>query len=118
MLGLRVTLHMVAGLALQQTFPNVPNLDWLLPREVFAAIRYHHDAAAVEGRNPCLPLMESRHLIALAQVAEQLIHVCTGMDHTEEWTKLGSACLQTLGIDDDEMQQLQEACREAVNSDE
>lgn len=91
--------------------------DWLLPEEIFEAIRHHHDRAAIEGASAA-PLPEAtRQLMALCQVAEYLIQHTTGMSQTHEWAKLGEACLGVLVIAPEELDTLLADCREVVNAE-
>lgn len=88
--------------------------DWLLPEEIHEAIRHHHDAAAIAGTSSArLPLV-TRQLMALCQVAEYLIQQTIGMSRTQEWNKLGEACLQVLGMPPEELDALLTDCREVV----
>lgn len=91
--------------------------DWRLPEEIQLAIRHHHDAAmlaepAVERQRQTM-----RQLVAVAQVAEFLIQTNTGLSHTQEWGKLGAACLGLLDIGADELAALQTDCREVLAAD-
>lgn len=76
--------------------------DWWLPEEVSLAIRHHHDAAVIATPSFTPPLT-SRYRIAIAQLAEYLLQRHTGLSHTCEWTKLGTACLRLLGIAEHEL---------------
>jgi len=88
------TNHAMVGCLLAQS--------WWLPEETCLAIRHHHDAAIIE--TPAVtPPLSSRHLIAVAQLAEHLLQRHTGLSHTHEWPKLGAACLRLLNIDEDEV---------------
>jgi HD-like signal output (HDOD) protein len=91
--------------------------DWRLPKEIQLAIRHHHDAAmlaepAVERQRQTM-----RQLVAIAQVAEYLIQANTGLSQTQEWGKLGPACLGLLDIDEAELVALQADCREVLGAD-
>jgi HD-like signal output (HDOD) protein len=74
---------------------------WLLPEEIYRAIRHHHDLAALQTNPSSAVEMATRHLIAIAQLAEYLIQQHTDQNHTREWSKLGSACLAVLDLDED-----------------
>lgn len=91
--------------------------DWLLPEEIHEAIRHHHDAAAIAGTSALQLSPATRQLIALCQVAEYLIQQATGMNLTQEWTKLGEASLQVLDIPPGELDALLADCREVVAAD-
>jgi len=92
--------------------------DWSLPEDVFEAIRYHHDRAFLDGTspNPAVP-EQSRKLIAIAQLAEYLIQQGTGLAQTNEWEKMGSACLEILGLNEDELAELAERSRTELSAD-
>jgi HD-like signal output (HDOD) protein len=72
--------------------------SWLLPNELGAAIRHHHEAVTLasvpEGLAPA-----SARMVALSQLAEHLVQRSTGMSLTREWDKLGGVCRDILGID-------------------
>lgn len=90
--------------------------DWLLPADTCAAIRHHHDVAALDG-----PLGDSlpdhaRQLIAVTQTAEYLIQKCSGMSQTHEWDKLGNACMRVLDISSDELAALESEARAVISS--
>lgn len=42
-------------------------------------------------------------MIAIAQLAERLVHELTGGSRTCEWEKLGAACLGLLGLPETEL---------------
>ena len=50
--------------------------------------------------------MQSRKLIAIAQLSEHLVQKQLGLSLTEEWPKLKSACLQLLNLDEEKLQSL------------
>ncbi|HCI14746.1 MAG: histidine kinase [Gallionellales bacterium GWA2_60_142] len=83
------TNHAMVGCILAQS--------WWLPEEICLAIRNHHDLAAIESVNSTLPML-SRRLIATAQLAEHIVQQQLGLSLTQEWPKLGAACLQVLDI--------------------
>ncbi len=84
------TNHAMVGCLLAQS--------WWLPEEICLAIRNHHDLLALTSADSRLP-MQSRRLIATAQLAEHIVQQL-GLSLTQEWPKLGSACLQILDIDE------------------
>jgi HD-like signal output (HDOD) protein len=91
--------------------------DWLLPEEIHLAIRYHHDAAAIAGA-AATPIPEpARRLIAVAQVAEYLIHRHTGLSHTSEWDKIGPTCMELLKLGADDIDGLLADCHAAVKGE-
>ena len=92
--------------------------DWLLPRETVEAIRHHHEIDALEGELAGRLAPSTPKLIAIAQLAEHLIQICSGLSRTLEWNKLGAACQRVLEIQDQELAELEIAVREVVNSSE
>ena len=82
--------------------------DWLLQRDTCLAIRHHHDRAVLDGAHDVS--LRARRLIAIAQLAEYLIQQRTAQSLTSEWQKLGSACLACLGLREDDLPALAEAC--------
>ena len=50
--------------------------------------------------------MPSRKMIAMAQLAEHLVQKQLGLSLTEEWPKLGNACLRLLNLDEEKLQSL------------
>lgn len=86
--------------------------DWLLPSDICQAIRHHHELAALDGRLDITP--RARTLIAIAQLAEFLIQQKTARAQTSEWTKLGTATLASLGLAEDDLPRLAEACSPAI----
>ena len=95
------TNHAMVGCILAQ--------NWWLPNELCLAIRNHHNLAALKSDK--LPIL-SRRLIATAQLAEHILSKQMKSDLTQEWPKLGAACLQVLGLDEAELEAL---CEEAAS---
>ncbi len=89
--------------------------EWLFPQELILAIKSHHDVNALTDVS-AIPQI-SRRFIAVAQIAEYLIQRRTGMNSTHEWRKLGAACLETLGITEEGLEELYENCHAAVTGD-
>ncbi|MDO8208113.1 MAG: histidine kinase, partial [Gallionella sp.] len=89
--------HAMVGCILAQSL-------WL-PEEICLAIRNHHDLVALESLGSSLP-MQSRRLIATAQLAEHIEQRESGLSLTQEWTKLGSACLKILELDEAQLEAL------------
>jgi len=79
--------------------------SWWLPEEICLAIRNHHDLAELESDNSQLPML-SRRLVATAQLAEHIVQHLLGLSFTQEWTKLGAACLRLLNIEPEELEAL------------
>ena len=72
---------------------------WWLPDDLIDAVRYHHDPDQIDPAMDLSPNGTSAPiLIALAQLAEYLVQNVTGQCSTQEWPKLGSACLIRLRI--------------------
>lgn len=90
--------------------------DWLLPMELCLAMRHHHDRELIEGSGDIQIPIQSRQLIALAEVAEHLIQKSTGMSQTHEWEKLGDACLRQLELDEDELAGFEARAGEVIDS--
>lgn len=83
--------------------------DWLLPEDTCQAIRYHHEAARLEDVAEDPLQTGAMEMIAIAQIVEHFIQQSNhGWNSTEEWGKLGPACLRLLAIDEDGLQQLQQ----------
>ena len=71
--------------------------SWWLPEEICLAIRNHHDVVELESATSGLPML-SRRLIAIAQLSEHILQQQLGLSLTQEWPKLGTACLQILDL--------------------
>jgi HD-like signal output (HDOD) protein len=93
------TNHAMVGCILAQS--------WWLPEEMCLAIRNHHDLSAIESAHSVLPML-SRRLIATAQFAEHIVQKQLGLSMTQEWPKLGAACLQILDIGEAQLESLYE----------
>ena len=91
------TNHAIVGCMLAQS--------WWLPDEISLAIRHHHEASALESISANIP-PSSCQQIAVAQFAEYLLQQHSGFSYTEEWVKLGPACLRLLGIDDKDVKDI------------
>lgn len=87
------TNHAVVGCALAQ--------KWWLPEDMYVGIRHHHQVKALAPGSD-LP-QNSRLFIATAQLAEHIVQELLGLDMTQEWPKLGAACLATLKVDNDDL---------------
>ncbi len=71
------------------------------------------DIAALNGKLD-IPL-RSRHLIAVAQLAEHLIQERTAQSQTSEWQKLGSDCLACLDLAADDLPALADTCMAEIS---
>lgn len=100
------TNHAMIGCILAQS--------WWLPEEMCLAIRNHHDLFALASANSTLP-MHSRRLIATAQLAEHIVQQQLGLSLTQEWAKLGAACLQILDLNETLLEMLHLEAASIVN---
>jgi HD-like signal output (HDOD) protein len=81
--------------------------DWRLPAEINLAIRQHHELKILIAEETRLPhILLSSRLIAVAQLSEHIIQRQLGLCLTQEWPKLGMACLQLLDISEEKLQQI------------
>jgi hypothetical protein len=62
--------------------------------------------------------MPSRKLIAIAQLAEHLVQKQLGISLTEEWPKLGNACLRLLNLEEKQLHSLYVEAESIVLLDE
>jgi len=86
--------------------------DWRLPAEINLAIRQHHELNMLEFEETRLPhILLSAQLIAIAQLSEHIVQRQLGLSLTQEWPKLGFACLQLLDISEDYLAQLYDAAK-------
>ncbi|MDD5612964.1 MAG: HDOD domain-containing protein, partial [Gallionella sp.] len=85
------TNHAVVGSILTQS--------WGLTNETTLSVQHHHDLAFLDA-STIPPSLNSRYMIAVAQLAEYLLQRHTGRSHTREWDKLGPACLRLLKLDE------------------
>lgn len=107
--GTLPTNHAVVGSMLAQS--------WGLPEEICLAIGSHHDLGALESISSKLPV-SSRQLIATAQLAEHFVQHLLGLSMTQEWTKLGSACLKILGTSEPRLEALYGQVAPLLNHEE
>lgn len=103
------TNHAMVGCILAQS--------WWLPEEICLAIRNQHDLTALESAGSDLPML-SRRLIATAQLAEHIVQRQLGLSLTQEWQKLGAACLQILDIGEDRLEELYAEAAPVAAADE
>lgn len=101
------TNHAMVGCLLAQS--------WWLPEEICLAIRYHHDATILETP-VIIPPLSSRYRIAMAQFAEHLVQRHSGLSQTQEWPKLGSACLRLLDVTDGEIEAILDEARPVMTA--
>ena len=79
--------------------------EWSLPDEFIMGVAYHHNSEAITGYLSLTPEV-SRYFIALSQLAEYLFQRQTHLNKTSEWKKLGNACMQTLKLTPDDVENL------------
>lgn len=103
------TSHAMVGCILAQS--------WWLPEEICRAIRSHHDRDALTLAGSDLPML-SRRLIAAAQLAEHILQHQLGLSQTQEWSKLGVACLPLLEMDETSLDALYVDAAPIASSDE
>ncbi len=101
--------HAIVGCLLAQS--------WWLPEEICLAIRNHHDLDALTSETSSLPVM-SRRLVATAQLSEHIIQRQLGLSRTQEWIKLGQACMDILGIGEESLETLYEEADQIAAADE
>lgn len=103
------TNHAIVGCLLAQS--------WWLGDETCLSIRQHHDAALL--RTPTIPpSLNGRYLIAVAQLAEHLLQQHSGLSHTQEWLKLGPACMQLLNLTEENIQDMLAEAIPIIESEE
>ena len=100
------TNHTVVGSALAQS--------WWLPEDMCQAIRHHHDLKAL-APDSTLPKLH-RQFIATVQFAEHFSQHQLGLDFTQEWPKFSAACLETLQIDEEDLEFLYTEAKQIVAS--
>ena len=102
------TNHAAVGSALAQS--------WWLPQDMCEAILHHHDLQVL-APDSSLP-KSHRQFIATTQFAEHFSQQQLGLDFTEEWPKFRAASLQTLQIDEEDLEFLYSEARQIVASAE
>jgi HD-like signal output (HDOD) protein len=100
------TNHALVGSALAQS--------WWLPEDMCLSIRHHHDLKALAA-DSTLP-RSHRLFIATTQFAEHFAQQELGLGITQEWPKFVNLCLQTLQIDDDDLEFLYAEARKILTS--
>lgn len=91
------TNHAIVGSLLAQS--------WWLTDETSLSIRHHHDIATLDATT-IPPSLNSRYMIAVAQLSEYLLQQHTQRSVTQEWAKLGPSCLRLLKLGDEELGEL------------
>jgi len=90
--------------------------SWWLNDETTLSILHHHNLEALDPASSSLPAA-NRYRIAIAQLAEHLLQRQTTLCNTREWDKLSSACLNVLGLKEEELQEIAEYSRAVINAD-
>ena len=86
--------------------------SWWLDADMCLSIRHHHSLAALA---PNSTLSKTNRLfIATVHFAEHFSQQQLGLDMTQEWHKFGNACLETLQIDEDDMEFLYAEAKQVV----
>lgn len=81
--------------------------NWRLPSEIVLAIKQHHEIKMLQSDETRLPhILLSSRLIGLSQLAEYIVQQQLRLSMTQEWSKLGKACLQILNIDPESLNKL------------
>jgi len=91
------TNHAIVGSLLAQS--------WWLTDETSVSIRLHHDLATLNATT-IPPSLNSRYMIAVAQLSEYLLQQHTQRSFTQEWVKLGPSCLRLLKLNDEAVAEL------------
>ena len=99
------TNHAVIGYVLAQS--------WWLSEETILAIRRHHDVDTLKSTS-IPPSINSRHMIAVSQLAEYLLQKHSGLSQTQEWAKLGPACLQLLNLNNEGLDRVMAEATEVI----
>ncbi len=79
--------------------------DWGLPEPIAEAIHHHHDYEALSGSGKDLPA-QSRDLIALALLAERVLHAESGFERTADWVVGGAIALDHFSLTESGFQDL------------
>lgn len=86
--------------------------SWWLDADMCLSIRNHHNLTALApGSTLSKP---NRLFIATVHFAEHFSQQQLGLDLTQEWSKFGAACLETLQIDEDDMEFLYSEAKQIV----
>lgn len=87
--------------------------DWRLSDEMAWGILFHHAIAGADVATEQAP-QASLRLIALAQFADRLLQENGHLAVDHEWDKLGTRCLEILGLDAGDEAELSEAAGEFI----
>ncbi len=91
---------------------------WWLPSDICLAIRHHHDRQVLEQADATRLSAATLEMIAIVQVAEHLFQQHTGLSRTQEWLKLGPACLRLLALTADDLSGICERSAHVCDSED
>lgn len=95
---------------------NLMAQSWWLNDEICLSILHHHNVMALDS--PFFPVsIGSRHRIAIAQLSEYLLQKHTSRCGTKEWEKLGPSCLNILGIQAEDLEEIAEYAKPIIEAD-
>jgi HD-like signal output (HDOD) protein len=100
------TSHSILGYFLAKT--------WLLPDHVSQAILLHHDIEAFGAKDTS---NETRNLIAVGMLAEQIQQTWLGNPRNPEWTRCGPTVCGHFGLDEEDLADLAERARAVLFKD-
>ena len=87
--------------------------DWRLSDEMAWDILFHHAIAGADASTEQAPPASLR-LVALAQFADRLLQDNGHLAVDHEWDKLGTRCLEILGLDEGGQAELAEEAGEFI----
>jgi HD-like signal output (HDOD) protein len=90
---------------------------WWLPEDIYMAIRHHHDYSQLQLDSKSNLSKTTRALIATAQLAEHLFQHHSGLSMTREWFKGGAACLDSLGVTEENLHLLYDESAVLIGAD-
>ncbi|MDH4283814.1 MAG: HDOD domain-containing protein [Gallionellaceae bacterium] len=90
--------------------------SWWLNDETTLSILHHHNLGVLDPATSPLSI-GNRYRIAIAQLAEHLLQRQTTLCNTREWNKLGSACLNVLGLKEEELNEISEYSMTVIDAD-
>ena len=90
--------------------------SWWLNDEITLSILHHHNRASLDPLSSIIPIA-CRYRIAVAQLAEHLLQKQTTLCNTKEWGKLGTSCLNVLGLKEEELKEISGYSRSVIDAD-
>ncbi len=99
------TNHAVVGALVART--------WRLSPVIYQAVRLHHDFTVLNDSHIA---PQVRTLVAVALVAEHLVHEFEGVERHPEWHLHGASCLAALQVQSDELTHWADALQPAFQS--